>query len=355
MNACGKGNDYTVGMTSLSDSSTGAGACEPRAASPSPNLGPGSKLQRAAAAFWLGHLFWGARYCTWYPRITRKFWMNAIWFFSPTLRETTLTNARRLAGPDATRAKQRRLARSIIDHFFQFILDLGASSRMTVQQLCQRIGRTIGQEHYNQAVAMGRGVIIATAHLGSFETGMAALVAQGARVHVLFRRDSFANFEAIRARTRQQLGVTEHSVDDGLATWMRLRDALRNEDVVLIQADRAEPGQSGQAVPFMGGHIRLPTGPVRLAQIAGAPIVPVFSYKGHDGLVQIHISKPILVEPSADAAAATSAMPEKGQPHPALLQYACELEKHVSLFPEQWLMLQPLWLEDQQKQELPRA
>jgi lauroyl/myristoyl acyltransferase len=304
---------------------------------PQANLGKGNALQRAAAAFWLSHLFWGVRYCTWYPRITKGFWIASIWFFSAKLRETTITNARRLAGPGSTLRQQKRIARATIANFFQFILDLGKSRHMTAEQLRDEVGRTIGEEHYHRARAMGRGIIIATAHFGSFEIGIAALQGYCRDIHVLFRRDPFANFEAVRQETRKRLGAIEHNVDDGLSVWIQLRQALQQEHVVLIQADRAEPGQPGKRVPFFDGHIMVPTGPMRLAAITGAPVLPVFCYRAHDGRVNVRIEPPILV-PSTDAQAVDA----------AVMQYVGHLEQQVRQYPDQWLMLQPVWLEDQE-------
>jgi lauroyl/myristoyl acyltransferase len=309
----------------------------PPSSPPQANLGKGNALQRAAAAFWLGHLFWGVRYCTWYPRLTKSFWIASIWFFSGKLRETTITNARRLAGPGATLRQHRRIARSTISNFFQFILDLGKSRHMTPQQLRQEVGRTLGEEHYHRAKAMGRGVIIATAHFGSFEIGIAALQGYCSNVHVLFRRDPFANFEAVRQETRKRLGAIEHNVDEGLSVWIQLRQALQQEHVVLIQADRAEPGQPGKRVAFFDGHIMVPTGPMRLAAITGAPVLPVFCYRAHDGKVNVRIEPPIVVS-STDADTVDA----------AVMQYVGHLEQQVRQYPDQWLMLQPVWLEDQE-------
>jgi KDO2-lipid IV(A) lauroyltransferase len=178
---------------------------------------------------------------------------------------------------------------------------------------------------------------------------MSSLIQHAEHIHVLFRPDPFANFEAVRAASRQQLGVVEHDVDDGLMTWVKLREALRREQIVLIQADRTEPGQTGQAVPFFDGHIRVPTGPVRLALLTGAPIVPVFSFRDHEGLVQIHIGRPILVSDQSDPAHARAGLASANvlNPEQALLEFTRQLEIHVRQHPEQWLMLQPVWLEDQ--------
>ena len=74
-----------------------------------------------------------------------------------------------------------------------------------------------------------------------------------------------------------------------------LRNALANDEAVLIQGDRVMPGQKGQAVRFFGGHILLPTGPVRLALISGAPIIPVYSVRTPEGKIRLFIEKPIVV------------------------------------------------------------
>ena len=38
-----------------------------------------------------------------------------------------------------------------------------------------------------------------------------------------------------------------------------------------------------EAVPFLGGHLMLPTGPMKLSQATGAPIVPIFSIRRPGG------------------------------------------------------------------------
>jgi lauroyl/myristoyl acyltransferase len=103
--------------------------------------------------------------------------------------------------------------------------------------------------YYQEARRNQRGAVIVTAHLGCFELGMAALVEHEKRVHVVFRRDPSPRFDRLRSRLREMLGVREAPVDDGWATWSRLRDALSSDEVVLIQGDRVMPGQKGQPRP----------------------------------------------------------------------------------------------------------
>ena len=81
---------------------------------------------------------------------------------------------------------------------------------------------------------------------------------------------------------------------------MHLRDALRADEVVAIQGDRIMPGQKGQRMPFLGGHLLLPSGPAKLALASGAPIVPVFSLRTSSGKVKLFIEDAINVDGDLD-------------------------------------------------------
>ena len=113
--------------------------------------------------------------------------------------------------------------------------------------------------------------------MGSFELGVVALRELNERVHVVFRRDRVDAFEHLRSTLHQRLGVAEAALEEGWTVWMRLRGALQANEVVAIQGDRVMPGQRGMEMPFLRGHLSLPTGPVKLASASGAPIIPVFT------------------------------------------------------------------------------
>jgi KDO2-lipid IV(A) lauroyltransferase len=290
-------------------------------------------IRSYAGEIWLTLLFWNARRNPWFVRRTRPFWMWGAWTFARILRETIDCNARRILGHHASRTERDALVRGIIGSFYDFIADVGRSIGQSQGDLVKRIEKVDGEAAYHAARREGRGAIILTAHMGSFEVGMAALLEHEKRVHVLFRRDSRGLFEQTRSALRRQLGVVEECVDDGLAVWVRLREALAADEVVLIQGDRVMPGQKGQAFPFFNGNLLIPTGPVKLALASGAPIIPIFSVRLPDGRVRLFIEPPIQVNNADDF-------------DPALAAIQSLLEKYVRQFPEQWLMIHRAWRED---------
>ncbi len=128
--------------------------------------------------------------------------------------------------------------------------------------------------------------------------------------------------------------MIEAPIDDGWTVWLRLRDALVRNEVVMLQADRVMPGQKGCTLPFLHGHLELPMGPVKLALASGAPIVPIFAVRTKTGRMHINIEPAIFVEPSSEHI------------HPALLQLAGILEKYVRAYPRQWLLMHRAFCED---------
>ena len=296
----------------------------------------GQRIRRRAAAFWLNYFFWHTRYIPWVARWTKWFYLSLAWRYSRVLPRVTLANARHILGPQATDAQRTRLAKHTIGSFYDFVYDVGRSRGMSVPRILRQVEAIEGHPTYERVRALHRGAIVVTAHMGSFEVGVAALRQHESRVHVVFQRDTMDRFEQLRGELRRRLGVIEAPLEQGWDMWLRLREALKADEVVLLQGDRVLPGQRGQRVPFFDGHIMLPTGPMKLALATGAPLLPVFTIRRRHGKIRLFIEEPIFVEQNCP----------RGQTHPALLQLAGVLERYVRAYPHQWLILRPAWCED---------
>jgi KDO2-lipid IV(A) lauroyltransferase len=295
----------------------------------------GSLIRRWAANFWLDFFYFHARYTPWVARWAKGFFLWWAWGCSRHIRTVIQTNARWLLGPEATRQDRKALAKRVLGSFYDFIYDVGRTNRMSREELKALIVSVEGQDHYDHARSLGKGAIIATAHMGSFELGMCAMLEIERGIHVVFQRDPFSNFERLRSDFRKRLGIQEAAVNDGWATWLRLRDALAANEVVAIQADRVMPGQKGVKVPFLGGHTLFPEGPAKLAAITGAPIIPIFTIRQRDGRVRVCIDEPIMVS-GADPIAIQE----------AIAKLAATVGRYVKTYPDQWLVMHRAWCED---------
>ena len=295
---------------------------------------PTRSIREKAADFWLRLLFWLGREQPWILKLGKRFFLTAAWTFAADTRGNLLANAARLLGSQSSSNELEKLARAALSNFYDFVCDIPRSAAMSPAELLARIRHVEGEKAYLELRKAGKGAIVLTAHMGSFEVGMAGLRQYEPKVHVLFRRDANNLFEQSRTELRHRLGVLEAPVDDGLGIWMRLRDALLADEVICIQGDRVMPGQRGQAIPVLGGTIPLPTGPFKLALITGAPIVPIFSTRLPDGGVNLFIEPPIYVR-------------SHGEVEIGLRAAADVLARYLQQYPQQWLVLHRAWCEDQ--------
>ena len=270
-------------------------------------------------------------------RVLRPFASRVVPLVSARVRAQTRLNALRIFGRVLTPSRQGAFTRGVVSHFYDFVVDVGRAGHETAQSLRARIERVEGEQRYKDLRERGRGALLVTAHMGSFEVGLAALAGVERRVHVVYKRDPSRDFEAMRARVRRMLGVIEVPIEDGLQAWMHLREALSRGEVVVMQADRAMPGQRSVAVPFLHGTLRVPTGPARLALLTGCPIVPVFTVRRTSGRFAVHLCPAIepghTVAASGDVGAIVAAM-------------AGAIEAMVARYPTQWLALGAAFEED---------
>lgn len=291
--------------------------------------------RQRVARLWLATLFGLTTHAPWFVRLMRTPVTHLVVLFSRKVKTNTAANARRILGPHVTRQQCREFAKSVVGSFYDFVYDVGRSVRVSRADLEQRIESIEGEHWYLDTRAKKNGLIVVTAHMGSFEAGMAALLKHetAGRIHVVFKQDDVGGFETLRSRLRNQLGVVEAPLDEGWTIWMRLRDALVANDVVLLQGDRCMPGQKGMAMPMLGGHVQLPTGPVKLAMATGSPIIPVYSIRTSSGRVRIVVDESIEVEPHGDV-------------ETPMRKIAASIERQVRANPDQWLLLEKAFIED---------
>ena len=268
-----------------------------------------------------------ARRAGWLPRLVRPI---SIWVtvrVSGVIRHGTRANAARIFARPLSPGERRRFTRAVVGHFYDFVVDVGRD--LDAAGWRARVAGTTGRDRYLRCRRSGRGALLVTLHMGSFEAGLSALRSVEGRVSVVFLRDRFADFEAARSRLRRELGVRELALDDGLPAMVAIPAALRRDEVVVMQGDRAFPGQKSADLPFLGGTLRVPTGPVRVAAMCGSPLVPVASVRRPDGRFDVHLGEPI------DAAA-----------DDALGRLAAAFAGFVTSWPDQWLVLRPAFAED---------
>jgi KDO2-lipid IV(A) lauroyltransferase len=149
----------------------------------------------------------------------------------------------------------------------------------------------VGQVHVETALALGRGVVFLTPHLGCFEVAAQAYAARfgAARpITVLFRppRQPWLRDWVIRARLRAGL-LTAATTQAGVR---KLLLALKQGHCVGLLPDQVPPDGQGQWLSFFGRPAYTMTLAARLAQQTGACVLVVWGERlpGGDGF-RVHV------------------------------------------------------------------
>ncbi|MGW0749411.1 phosphatidylinositol mannoside acyltransferase [Streptomyces sp. NPDC002587] len=187
-----------------------------------------------------------------------------------------------------------------------------------------------------EAIASGRGVIVALPHLANWDlAGAWAIGHIGVPFTTVAERLKPESLYDRFVAYRESLGmeVLPHS---GGAAFGTLARRLRSGGMVCLVADR-DLSASGVEVDFFGSTARMPAGPALLAQQTGAVLLPATLHYGVTPKMYGRIHPEVRVPKTGTREEKTAAMTQA-----VADVFAWGIAEH----PEDWHMLQRLWLDD---------
>ncbi|MHC0428671.1 phosphatidylinositol mannoside acyltransferase [Streptomyces sp. O3] len=190
--------------------------------------------------------------------------------------------------------------------------------------------------HLTDGLASGRGVILALPHLANWDLAGAWVTTRLATpfttVQERLKPESlYDRFVAYRAGLGME--VLPHTGGSAFGTLAR---RLRAGGLVCLVADR-DLSASGVEVTFFGGRARMPAGPALLAQQTGALLLPVTLWYDDSPVMKARVHAPVEVPETGTRAEKTSVMAQT---------LADAFATGIADHPEDWHMLQRLWLDD---------
>ena len=191
-------------------------------------------------------------------------------------------------------------------------------------------GRPEAQQAIGALSAEGKGLIVLTLHLGNWEMALALLSRLGTPISVVLRRGEAPGPARFGDEARARPGVRVVAAGDSAWNGLDLLLALRRGEIVAIQGDRPF-GNLTRRVTLFGAPVTLPAGPFALAQVSGAPILPVCCpIRGHFRY-RFHVEEPLRVAPG-----------EEGLRR-AMDEFATRIERVVARYPTQWFNFYDVW------------
>jgi KDO2-lipid IV(A) lauroyltransferase len=188
-----------------------------------------------------------------------------------------------------------------------------------------------GVEHFEEAEALGKGVIFVSGHIGSAEIAASVAVLRGYRITAVTERlhPPFVMDWAVACRAA--MGITLVPVERAGISLLR---ALRRREMVAFVIDAGVERGGGVPITFFGRETVFPDGPARLARLSGAPIVFAMAGRLPRGRFRAHIEPPLLpdrsLSPEEDVRCLTQRL-------------ASAFEGYVRQYPGQWYAFRDMW------------
>jgi lauroyl/myristoyl acyltransferase len=258
----------------------------------------------------------------------------------PAIRQLRRNLARVTAAPSGgpSAAELDSLVRAGMRSYARYWLETFRLPAMSVPDILAR-ATTEHAERLKDALAEGRGVILALPHSGNWEVAGIWLIAQGQPFSTVAERLKPESLYDKFVAYREGLGMEVLPLTGGPPPSARLKARLAAGGVICLLADR-DLSRNGVEVTFFGQPTRMPAGPSLLAIQTGAVLLPIHVYYTSDGWGQ-WVGEPVEL--------GEGALRERLQTGTQALADA--FAERIALHPTDWHMLQPLWLADLRPRE----
>ncbi len=239
--------------------------------------------------------------------------------------------------PEYTTAQMDALMQASMRSYMRYWCDTFRFPDWSEERMTQTV-EVHGEHLLMDAIAAGTGVIVALPHAGNWDHAGAYFCSKGVKLATVAERLKpellFRKFVAYR----EAMGMEVLALDSrSIAT---LAKRLREGGLVALVADR-DLSQTGVTVNFFGGPARMPAGPAVLAINTSAPLLTAYVSYTPKG---IHI-KFELVQVSH-----TGTQSERVQE--IVQRCADNFAKGIAADPEDWHMLQRIWVDADFKERI---
>ncbi|NJC72712.1 phosphatidylinositol mannoside acyltransferase [Planosporangium thailandense] len=243
------------------------------------------------------------------------------------------TNLRQVVGPDVPDAEFDALVRAGLRSYSRYWLEAFRLPALTRDDILCSF-RLENEEILAEAVAAGRGVVVALPHAGNWDLAGAWVAAKGWPITTVAERLKPEGLYERFLAFRRGLGMEILPLTGGERPAIDvLEDRVRAGWVVPLLADR-DLSARGVEVEFFGGRTRMPAGPALLALRTGAPLYTA-SMWFEPGRAHARLLGPV---PPPEAGPLDVRVRQLTQ------GVADRLAEGIAEHPQDWHMLQRVWL-----------
>jgi lauroyl/myristoyl acyltransferase len=251
---------------------------------------------------------------------------------SHTLRAAAHHNMAGLLGLPEDHRQVKRAAMGAVCMLARNYVDMLTVTTLTADQMLERT-EAVGMEHLLEAQARGRGVLIATAHIGNVDAAGHAILVRGARCVALTERVEPAWLFDFFVEERGHFGGEVMPLTANVLP--QVQRALRSGLAVGIACDWDMQGNGVPVVlPGFRQAIRIPAGLATLALRGKVPIIPIWPHRLPDGRTRACIG------PELDLCSSGNLRTDVRRISTRLAQ---QMLPRLRAHPRQWVLFHPVW------------
>ena len=229
---------------------------------------------------------------------------------------------------DAARRRIARLSFANLGRSLFELLMLSSHPRTPIERLCT----VEGEDCLKTALAVGRGVIFLTGHLGNWELMAALVTRRGYPASVVATPLYDPRLDRLLVDARAAQGV--HTISRGSPSSAKhLLSCLRRNAILGMLIDQ-DTDVEGVFVPFFGRPAHTPAGAATLALKTGAAVVFGFILRDGGHRHRLIIRGPVELIRTGDHVRDVSE-------NTAL--FTREIERAIRAYPEQWVWMHNRW------------
>jgi KDO2-lipid IV(A) lauroyltransferase len=244
--------------------------------------------------------------------------------FFPRRRHAALVNLA-VVMPRSSRRERTQIAKRMMRGYNSMMFEFLRLPHLSREELLRSV-EVVGRENLELAVARGRGVVLASSHIGNWELGAVVLAHWGYTLHAVAGVQLSRWFTPAVREVKSELAIHTISHEEGLRKLLR---AVEHNDLVALMVD-GDLFHHGVSLEFFGREIQWPSGPGVLAQRSGALVICGYCERLRPGRFRL------VLEPALDPAR---------YPSTAALNaaVASTVERHIREHVDQWCIFRPLW------------
>ena len=190
-----------------------------------------------------------------------------------------------------------------------------------------------GEQHLRAMVEAGRGGLLLSAHIGNWEIAGHLLKRLDTSINIVLFDGEHENIKQYTDSVTGKRQVKIIVLKNDLSHIYAINDALQNNELVCMHADRFLEGNKTSEVSFLGEPARFPLGPFIIATRFKVPVSYVFAMKESNLHYHFFASE---IQNNFESG--------KNEAMGRLLNdFAAEMENKVRTYPLQWYNFYNFW------------